>query len=549
MQFVYIYIKNTIRMKRILAILLTLTLTMTLALAGPKKTTDLDAYNLEMGIEALRNEQVEEALSLFEGVIENDSTNGYAHLWLALGLSTKDDVDGTSAAINKALKYLPKKEKNYQSTAYRLRARVNLVQEDTIAALKDYAMAIMCTPELKSLYEDRAELYFELHEYKLSNKDYDQLLELDPNSPYGYMGKGRNYRDLGQYDLAIKHFTYVIQVYPNFSRGYSFRAECLLMQKKYNEAADDILAALDLDEDSKARGLLIDEYVGDKMNVIKPKLDRMTHKEPNRALWRIYLGMLLEVNEQYADAIKQYLAANGLDAAAAADERIAVCHASMGNFAKALEHLNIVIANNPNRATLYSRRAHYYSEIGETQKAIDDYDKYLEMNPSSWAYFLRGWEKHMAGQHEGAIEDLTISIDMDSTFAPAYDGRGRSYASLGQTELAKADFERILSFDTVPGSNSCAAFAYHFLGQDSLAIDYALRCLEVDPHALYNVACAYALAGNVEKAVEYLRKEFEDGFVRLYHLSRDVDFDAIRHEPAFKALIEEYTRKIQQSWE
>ena len=538
-------------MKRILAILLTLTITMTmtLSLAGPKKSNNLDSYTLQLGIDALKNEQIEEALPLFERVIENDSTNGYAHFWLALGLSTLEEVDATFTAVNNALKYLPKKEKTYQSTAYQMRARVNLVRKDTAAALKDYAVAIKCQPEKKSLYEDRAELYFEMHEYKLSNKDYDRLLELDPHNVIGFMGKGRNYRNLGQYDHAITHFTYVIQMYPNFSRGYSFRAECLLLKNKYSEAADDILAALDLDEDSKARGLLIDEFRGDKMNVIKPKLQRMTHKEPNRALWRYYLAVLLEVNELYKDAIRQYHEANRLDAALTAHERIAVCHASMGNFAKALEHLNLVIAKNTTRASLYSRRAYYYSEMGEVQKAIDDYDKCVQMNPTSRAYFLRGWEKHMAGQHEGAIEDLTISINMDSTFSVAYDGRGRSYLSLGQMDLAKADFEKILSFDTVPATNSCAAFAYHFLGQDSIALDYALRCLEVDPRTLYNVACAYALAGNTEKAVEYLRKEFEDGFVRLYHLSRDVDFDAIRQDPAYQALIEEYTRKIQQSWE
>ena len=540
-------------MKRILAILLTLTITMTmtmtLSLAGPKKSNNLDAYTLQLGIDALKNEQIEEALPLFERVIENDSTNGYAHFWLALGLSTLEEVDATFTAVNNALKYLPKKEKTYQSTAYQMRARVNLVRKDTAAALNDYTMAIKRMPEKKSLYEDRAELYFEMHEYKLSNKDYDRLLELDPHNVIGFMGKGRNYRNLGQYDLAITHFTYVIQIYPNFSRGYSFRAECLLLKNKYSEAADDILAALDLDEDSKARGLLIDEFRGDKMNVIKPKLQRMTHKEPNRALWRYYLAVLLEVNELYKDAIRQYHEADRLDAALTADERIAVCHASMGNLAKALEHLNLVIAKDSTKANLYSRRAYYYSEMGEVQKAIDDYDKCVQMNPTSRAYFLRGWEKHMAGQHEGAIEDLTISINMDSTFSVAYDGRGRSYLSLGQMDLAKADFEKILSFDTVPATNSCAAFAYHFLGQDSIAIDYALRCLEVDPHAFYNVACAYALAGNAEKAVEYLRKEFEDGFVRLFHLSRDVDFDAIRQDPAYQALIEEYTQKIQQSWE
>ena len=537
-------------MKRLLTILLSLTLTITLALAGPKKGINFDSYYMQLGMDALKNGQIEEALQSFEKVLQGDSTNGYAHFWIGIGLADKGEVDASLAAINNALTYLPKKEKPYLSSAYGVRAEVYLIKQDTTAALDDYAKAIKCMPERKSLYEDRAELYFELHQYDLSNKDYDKLLELDPNSIYAYMGKGRNFRDLKQYDLAIRYFSYALQMYPNFSRGYSFRAECFILQKKYNEAADDIIAALDLDGDSKARGLMIYKYTGDKMDIIKHKLERMTHKEPKRALWRHNLAVLLEANDQYKDAIMQYKEAKHINPNAIVDERIAVCHASMGNYAKALEYLNLVIAKDTTKANLYSRRAHYYSELGEYQKAIEDYDKYVEMMPNnSRAYFLRGWEKHMAGQHEGAIEDLTISISMDSTFAVAYDGRGRSYQSLGQTDLAKADFEKILSFDTVPGSNSCAAFAYYFLGQDSLAIDYALRCLEVDPHTYYNVACAYALAGNAEKAVEYLRKAFEDGFVRFYHLSRDVDFDAIRQDPAFQALIEEYTQKIQQSWE
>ena len=536
-------------MKRLLSILVTLTLTWTVSLAGPTKGSNIDSYYMQLGMDALKNGNVDEAIQSFEKVLQEDSTNGYAHFWIGLGLADEGKVDASLTAINNALTYLPKKEKFYLSSAYGVRAEVYLQQQDTTAALDDYAKAIKCTPERKSLYEDRAELYFELHQYDLSNKDYDKLLELDPNSVYAYMGKGRNYRDLKQYDLAIRYFSYAIQMYPNFSRGYSFRAECFILQKKYNEAADDILAALDLDDDSKARGLMIYKYKGDKMDIIKKKIERMTHKEPNRALWRYNLAVLLEANDQYKDAIMQYKEARRLSSTISVDERIGVCHASMGNFIKALEHLNLVIAADSTKANLYSRRAHYYSELGEYQKAIEDYDKYVEMMPgNSRAYFLLGWEKHMAGQHEGAIEDLTISISMDSTFAVAYDGRGRSYQSLGQTDLAKADFEKILSLDTVPGANSCAAFAYHFLGQDSLAIDYALRCLEVDPHTYYNVACAYALAGNAEKAVEYLRKEFEDGFVRIYHLTRDTDFDAIRQHPAFVALIEEYTLKIQQSW-
>jgi tetratricopeptide (TPR) repeat protein len=273
-------------MKRLLTGLLTLVLTLTLA--AQKKSDKSTSMNLQWGIEALRNGEIEEGMALLEKVIADDPTNGYAYLWLALGRSTSDDVDAILTDVNNALKYLPKKDKKYKGTAYSVRAKVYLAQKDTVAALNDYTLAIKCAPDFQSLYEDRAQLYFELHQYELSNNDYDKLLELDPNSGLGFMGKGRNYRDLRRYDLAIKHFTYVLQTHPNYSKAYSFRAECLLMQNNYSEAADDILLALDIDEDDKARMLLIDEFNGDKMNVMKKKLERMKSKEPNRVLWCYY---------------------------------------------------------------------------------------------------------------------------------------------------------------------------------------------------------------------------------------------------------------------
>lgn len=208
------------------------------------------------------------------------------------------------------------------------------------------------------------------------------------------------------------------------------------------------------------------------------------------------------------------------------------------------------IALDSTDADLYESRANYYGEMGNRAKAIEDLTKYIEFYPEfHYAYYRRGWYKHLDLQHEAAIEDFNLAIMLDSTYNYAYDGRGRSYYSLGKMELAKADFEKILSFDTIPNDNSCASSAYHFLGLDSLAIEYMLRTLEKDSTAYYDAACTYALAKDVENAVFYLRKAFENGFCRLHHVSVDMDFDAIRDTPEFKSLIEEYTIKIQQKWQ
>jgi hypothetical protein len=57
------------------------------------------------------------------------------------------------------------------------------------------------------------------------------------------------------------------------------------------------------------------------------------------------------------------------------------------------------------------------------------------------------------------------------------------------------------------------------------------------PGVAYNVACAEALAGRGDDAIEHLRQSIERS-ERFRELARDdVDFDSIREEPAFQQLV------------
>ena len=55
-------------MKRLLSILVTLTLTWTVSLAGPTKGSNIDSYYMQLGMDALRNGNVDEAIQSFEKV-------------------------------------------------------------------------------------------------------------------------------------------------------------------------------------------------------------------------------------------------------------------------------------------------------------------------------------------------------------------------------------------------------------------------------------------------------------------------------------------------
>jgi serine/threonine protein kinase/tetratricopeptide (TPR) repeat protein len=78
------------------------------------------------------------------------------------------------------------------------------------------------------------------------------------------------------------------------------------------------------------------------------------------------------------------------------------------------------------------------------------------------------------------------------------------------------------------------------IGQAARALEWARRSLALDPEdsaVLYNVACVYALGGKNEDALTCLEKAVQNGFGHRSWLENDSDFNSIRQEPRFQALL------------
>ena len=503
-----------------------------------------DSYNYSRGVEAINNNNAEEALDYLNKEINEHPDNGYAFAWIALVRNYNEEFGRALTAANVAVKKIPSKDKEYKAFAYGTRAQVYLNLEDTIQALKDYSQAINIVPDDDRFYNQRAQVYYEQGKYDLADKDYLKMISLKEGDVMGYMGIGRNANAQKRYEDAIKQFDYVVKLEPNYSSAYSFRAESYIGLKKYNEAIDDVISALGIDRDRKAFYEL-QELADSAFEQTVAKLKVQKIKEPNEQSWDYDLGIVYERAAKYNKAIAYYKESLEKESNIITASRISSCYDDLGDYDKALEYCNQAIALDSVKTNYLYEKANILDNAGRTQEAIKTMSDYIANTPDEPAgYYQRGWFKDHFGDIEGALEDYTMAITLQPNVAYAYLNRGVLYRLKGENAKAESDFKQVVRLDSIPEEAECSFYAYYYLGQKDKAIEILNTILDKDKKGnCYDAACLYSVMGEKEKALSYLRQSLEDGYRRFAHIKRDRDLNNIRNTEEFKVLLKEFEEK------
>jgi len=117
---------------------------------------------------------------------------------------------------------------------------------------------------------------------------------------------------------------------------------------------------------------------------------------------------------------------------------------------------NYIIEKEPERVLFaYLNRGVAFEKRGELNKAIEDYDKVIDIDPLYFeAYNNLGVLYGQNGMFDKAIEYLNKSIGIDPTYVDAYVNRGIAYAISGRYDSALNDFNKAILLD----QNSTAAY-------------------------------------------------------------------------------------------
>jgi non-specific serine/threonine protein kinase len=257
----------------------------------------------------------------------------------------------------------------------------------------------------------------------------------------------------------------------------------------------------------------------------------------------------------------------------------------------AVEMFHRAIEIDPQYARAYAGLADCHSSLytswsvrGDAlAKADEASQKALDLDPeSAEAHTARGVTLAISKRYDEARQEFETAIRLDPNlfearyfygracmaegrlaeaarlFAEASQLRPEDYqalllgagvlAGLGKKEASEAAYRRGLAvaeeyLRLYPDSARAlylGATAWCQLGDRERALEWAGRALAVDPDeamTLYNVACVYSLMGQIDEAIDSLRRSVARGFTHKAWIQNDADFKPLHGDPRFQDLL------------
>ena len=252
------------------------------------------------------------------------------------------------------------------------------------------------------------------------------------------------------------------------------------------------------------------------------------------------------------------------DKAIAIDPNYALAHAGLAacysllynafdaresNLRQAEEASSKALEIDPELAEAHVARGLALSLSKRFDEARGEFERAIALDPKSFdAFYWYGQRELSQGNFEHAIN----LFERASTIRPE-DYTSRKFISQALKSLGRDQESIEVSRRVVPVMEQhielhpedsraliIGAAVYAQLGNPEKASIYAARAMAIDPedpNVLYNVACAFAGLGRNSDALDALERSVRSGWGNKAWVEHDSDFDGIRNEPRYLALV------------
>jgi tetratricopeptide (TPR) repeat protein len=315
--------------------------------------------------------------------------------------------------------------------------------------------------------------------YNEAIDNYNKAIKLKPDCLEAWYNRGVAMVKLGHYEEAIDSLQHTLEFKPDYYEAWYNRGVALFDLNHYQEAIDSYSRALE----------------------IKPDYYEAWN---NQGIALVELG-------RYQDAINSLEHTLKLkpDYHEAWNNR-GIALVELGRYQDAVDSYNKALKIKSNQHEAWYNRGIALVKLGRYEEAVDSYERAVEFKPDKHeAWYNRGIALVKLGRYEEAVDSYERAIKIKTDFLEAWYNRGAALRNLGRYEKAIASY------------------------------DMAIKIASDESNSHYGKACCYGLQGNVKDAVEALHQAIILNPECQETAKTEADFDRIRNENQFQALVEE----------
>jgi len=381
--------------------------------------------------------------------------------------------------------------------------------------------------------------YYLAGDYEAALSEFQEAIRLNPGYPIAIAKRGLVYCALGEYEKAVED--YLNNPNPNWTEAYDADAKSTYAHAFLSVGKERLEDSLDFDvfeyfdtaveldsanadayyyrgiarnRDSNYGGIA--EIIADfnKAVELNPELEKLESEVYARAFFDNRLTFEMkdytaeEQEAQYRFELAHCTKAIALNPAFAYayEERAYIYRYNLRDIEKAIQDYTKFLELEPETAHRYCDRGELYEEQGKYDLAIKDYTNAIKYNPDNCVYYNRRADVYRwkLNQYDMAIKDYTSIVTMVPDFdAEVYSTRGWCYLLIGEHKKALADADSAIALNgNCDSAYNLRGAAYHGLRQYENAIQAYNKAVQLVAAPAYyeNRAIAYDAIGETQKA-------------------------------------------------
>jgi len=314
---------------------------------------------------------------------------------------------------------------------------------DYVLSIQYFNQVIKLKPYMAEPYLLRAIAKIQLSDYQGALRDLDATIERNPFNPGAYYTRGYVQRQLHHLQEAEADFTQALVHSPDNRTYLLMRADVRSLMEHYDQALEDINYMLRHEPESATiifeKGVLL---LNQKDSLgARECFERTTQLEAyNSSNWSA-LGMINLLLGYEDEALVDLSKAISLGSKWAGDYvNRSILYHRRNNFRGAIADLDLAVQYAPNDASVYFNRALLRREVGDHNRAEEDFRRATDLNPERYPAFIID-----AIVARKPIDEKLLREQAESYQPPKRDHRKEFSSRTAQNQASNPDEEKYAS--------------------------------------------------------------------------------------------------------